>query len=139
MIAATNPGDGAAAVGGAADAGRGTGAGGAGSGSGGGGMGTGGEGSPARLVAGTIRDRDYPRAARRDRIQGVVTVRFTVGTDGRVSDCVVARSSGSALLDESTCRLIEARFRYAPARDAAGVPRAEQRGWRQDWWLEPQG
>lgn len=138
MIAAAAPADGNAASSGASDAGRGTGAGGAGNGTGGGGTGEGsGGGSPARLIAGAIRDRDYPKDARRQQIQGSTTVRFTVGSDGRARGCTIARSSSSPLLDQATCRLIEARFRYAPARDAAGKPRAEQRGWRQDWWLEP--
>lgn len=64
-------------------------------------------------------------------------VRFTVGIDGRARDCRVITSSGHAVLDATTCRLIEARFRYAPARDAAGQPVAEERGWRQRWWIDP--
>lgn len=138
MIAATIAAEGDAASSGASAAGDGTGAGGAGNGTGGGGTGNGlGGGTPARLIAGAIRDRDYPRDARQRRVQGSVTVRFTVSSDGRVRDCVVTRSSGSGLLDQATCQLIEARFRYSPARDGTGKPRAEQRGWRQDWWLEP--
>jgi protein TonB len=49
-------------------------------------------------------------------------VRFLVHTDGRPRDCVVTRSSGNPVLDETTCRLIEQRFRYRPARDASGNP-----------------
>jgi protein TonB len=89
------------------------------------------------LLSGAIGDRDYPRAARAARDEGIAVVRFTVGADGRARDCRVATSSGHAELDAVTCRLIEARFRYAPARDAAGQPVAEERGWRQRWWIEP--
>ena len=121
--------------------GPGTGAGGAGIGRGSGGSGTGpgsgGIAARARYVSGRIDDRDYPRAAYRDRTQGVVTARLTVATDGRVSRCVVTRSSGNAELDETTCRLIERRFRYEPARDAEGRPVVSDMGWRQSWWLEP--
>ncbi|MGJ3629764.1 MOSC domain-containing protein [Sphingomonas sp. MMS24-JH45] len=52
------------------------------------------------------------------RIGGVVVARFTVGVDGRARDCRVTASAGHASLDATTCRLIEARFRYAPALDA---------------------
>jgi protein TonB len=129
-----------AALGASPLAGPGTGAGGVGQGTGSGtsGSGTGsGGGTPAKLLRGAIRDSDYPRAARRARVEGSATVRFTVDATGRPTGCAVTRSSGSAELDATTCRLIEARYRYAPARDASGRPVEELRGWRQDWWLEP--
>lgn len=120
--------------------GPGTGAGGAGEGTGSGTSGAGsgsGGGIRATLLHGTIRDADYPRAARRTGSEGAVTVRFTVGTGGRATGCAVVQSSGSAELDDTTCRLIETRYRYRPARDGDGRPIAETRGWRQQWWLEP--
>ena len=125
---------------GASLAGAGSGAGGvgAGRGSGGSGSGTGGGlAAPARLLRGAISARDYPRAARRARAEGIVVTAFTVGTDGRVRGCAVSRSSGHPELDAVTCRLIEQRFRYRPASDADGRPVAEPRGWQQRWWLEP--
>lgn len=132
-----------AATGVAADAGAaptpgpGTGAGGQGDGLGAGGSGRGsGGGTRAAWRSGTIEDRDYPRDARRARAGGDVEVRFTILPSGRVSGCRVTRSSGDASLDETTCRLIEARFRFRPATDAAGTPVASQYGWRQTWWLE---
>lgn len=121
--------------------GPGTGAGGIGDGrgSGGSGSGTGGGGAAvrARLVSGRINDSDFPSGASRVGAQGSVTVHLTIGTDGRVAACRVARSSGNAELDATTCRLIRERFRYAPARNAAGEPVTEQVGWRQDWWFSP--
>jgi protein TonB len=62
-------------------------------------------------------------------------VRYVVGTDGRVSGCRVTRSSGHAELDATTCRLIEQRFRYRPARDAAGRPVPETVSRTFDWLL----
>lgn len=112
---------------------------GSGSGNAGVGAGAGGGGSRARLVVGVIRWRDYPEAERRAGIEGVVTVRFIVGIDGRVHDCAVARSSGNAALDAVTCRLIGDRFRYVPARDAAGRAVVEERAWQQRWWIEAKG
>lgn len=47
-----------------------------------------------------------------------MTTQFTVETDGRVTGCRVTRSSGLSDLDDGVCRLIEARFRYRPSRDA---------------------
>jgi periplasmic protein TonB len=111
--------------------GTGTGSGGAGDGPGGGGG-----AARARQIAGAITPRDYPDGARRAGATGAVTVRFTVGIDGRARGCVVAISSGRGDLDATTCRLIEGRFRYRPARDAAGRAVAEERGWRQTWWFE---
>ena len=47
---------------------------------------------------------------------------YTVETDGRATRCQITRSSGSAELDETTCRLIEQRFRFDPSRDRYGRP-----------------
>lgn len=131
--------DGAALAGGTAALGVGTGAGSTGTGSGSGARGDGsggGGGTRARLVSGAIGPRDYPKAERKAGISGSVTVSFVVDADGRVHGCTVARSSGSPALDGTTCRLIEARFRYAPARDANGTQVSERRGWQQRWWIE---
>jgi protein TonB len=126
---------------GAADAGSGTGASGTGPGTGAGNSGTGqgGGGGTTRPKwrSGRIDRRDYPPQASRAGASGSVTAHFDVGTDGRVTGCIVVRSSGNAALDQATCRLIEQRFRYEPARNAAGDPVPAVAGWRQDWWLEP--
>ena len=77
---------------------------------------------PARLRSGGISQDDYPSGALRRGEEGGVTVGFVAGADGRVKDIRVTASSGSAELDEATCRLIERRFRYAPALDSEGEP-----------------
>jgi len=117
--------------------GPGSGAGGRGDGIGAGGTGNGtGTGSKAVWRSGAIRDRDYPREASRAKAGGEVEVRFVIEANGRVSGCRVMRSSGDASLDQTTCALIEDRFRFKPATNAAGEPVASQYGWRQSWWLE---
>lgn len=135
------PADGSETVAGAAAQGPGSGAMGEGIGTGAGqaGSGTGGGGGRVRAKwrEGRIDRRDYPPDASRAGVTGSVTAHFDVGADGRVSGCIVVRSSGSPALDRTTCRLIEQRFRYLPARDAAGNPVPDVAGWRQDWWLEP--
>jgi protein TonB len=115
---------------GAAPAGPGTGAGGEGNGLGAGGSGAGdggggGEGTGAVWIRGRIRNSDFPRDALRVGEEGALTTRYTVGVDGRVTECTVVRSSGSAVLDATTCRLIRERFRFRPARDAQGRPRSD--------------
>lgn len=125
--ATPNPGPGS----GAGGRGDGTGAGGTGSGTGGGG------GSKAVWRSGEITDRDYPRDASRAKIGGVVETRFTIQPSGRVTGCRITKSSGDASLDATTCRLIEERFRFKPATNAAGDAITSQYGRRQSWWLEP--
>lgn len=128
IVAAPLPGIGTDASAGAAVAGPGSGSGGQGTGTGAGTGGTGdggGGGSHSEYLRGDIRDRDYPRAARDAGIQGDLTTRYVIGTDGRIADCRIVRSSGSVLLDSTTCRLVMERFRYRPARDASGRKVAE--------------
>lgn len=136
--AATRAGDGAEAEPGAAPtAGPGIGAGGQGNGTGGGGNGLGtGGGTRPIWQSGTIRDSDYPRSTSAAKRGGEVEVRFTIQPSGRVAGCRVSRSSGDGALDAATCHLIEQRFRFRPATNAAGVRIASEYGWRQSWWLE---
>lgn len=125
ITAAPVPGEGAAPSAGAADvAGPGAGAGGEGDGpgAGGDGDGPGAGGTPSERIGGRIRDRDYPDAALDEGSQGYLVTRYVVDVDGRVRDCSVLESSGSPVLDETTCRLIRQRYRFRPARNAAGEP-----------------
>lgn len=138
-------GEGNAADAGAAEVrGPGTGSGGVGSGLGSGlqgsgtGGGGGGGGTRARLLRGSIGPDDYPAAALASRAQGTVYIRFTVEPSGRIGDCTVTRSSGNEALDAATCRLIRRRFRYRPARDAAGRRIAEVVRGEQGWELGPE-
>lgn len=87
-----------------------------------GGDGGGGLSRDPEWVGGGLSKHDYPEAAKRAGLQGVVDVRFTVRTDGRVSGCRVDHSSGSANLDRMTCSLLEQRLLYNPALDASGKP-----------------
>ena len=95
---------------------------GTGSGRGGYGPGGGGGRSPPIHISGRLRDADYPRAALDALEGGTVTVVVTIEPNGRVSQCDVVRSSGSYALDDTTCRLIQQRYRYRPARDDYGRP-----------------
>lgn len=141
VAAAPIAGQGSETSAGAAEvAGPGTGAGGEGTGTGSGndGSGSGGGGgvvTRARLIAGRIRNADYPRGAGDAGAEGTVVVHFDVGVDGVVSRCRVVDSSGNAELDATTCRVIERRFRYEPARDASGRAVPDVTGWKEIWWI----
>lgn len=116
--------------------GTGLGSGNQGSGTGGGGGGFG-RASRARLISGSLGPEDYPPSAFEARVTGTVGLRFVVTPNGRVSDCTVSRSSGSAALDSTTCRLITRRLRYRPARNAEGRPIAEVIRGQHEWVIGP--
>lgn len=65
---------------------------------------------------------DYPAAAIRLNQQGTVRAALTVSTQGRVTGCAIESSSGSPALDFTTCRVLTARARFVPAKDALGAP-----------------
>ena len=126
-IVALKPGLGSEATTGAAPIlGPGTGAGGDGNGTGSGhsgdGDGDGGAETPPKLLKGRFKTKDFPNAEAVIGAGGIVGVRYTVETDGSVTHCRITRSSGNGVLDATTCRLIELRFRYRPWRDATGRP-----------------
>jgi protein TonB len=49
----------------------------------------------------------------------------------------VISSSGNRALDDTTCRLILKRFRFAPARDAAGMAVPGEVDYDQEWIAPP--
>lgn len=124
---------------GAAASGTGTGAGGegigTGSGVGGTGTGGGGSGTPTVKIAGEINSaRDYARRGRDLRIGASVTIDLAIATDGRVKGCRVVQASPDPEADSMTCRLAMKRFRFRPARNAAGDPVEATYRWRQRWY-----
>lgn len=82
-----------------------------------------------------VTNEDYPPAAIRSGDQGSVGVSFTINGEGRVENCQVTASSGSALLDRTTCQLVTRRGRYSPALDAAGNPINQRQSLRFRWVL----
>ncbi|ASJ90186.1 energy transducer TonB [Porphyrobacter sp. CACIAM 03H1] len=125
---------------GAAAAGEGTGAAGTGLGTGSGNSGSGRGGvavSKPVHISGSIdnaRDFPVPPGGREARRGTQVIVRVTVGTDGRARDCSIYRPSPDPEADRITCRLVESRLGFRPARDAAGNPVAAPFYWRQQWF-----
>jgi protein TonB len=82
-------------------------------------------------------NEDYPAEAIRAREEGNVGFRLTVGNDGRVTNCVITSSSGSAILDAATCRLTRARARFTPATGSDGKPTEDSFSARIAWRLPP--
>jgi protein TonB len=112
---ATAPTQGAAPIPGPANGGGGT-----GNATSTGGDGDGDGGTPAEWLRGRIRSSDYPPDAAANGMQGGLRTRYTIDVRGRIIACSIAESSGNALLDRRTCDLATSRYRYRPARDAAG-------------------
>ncbi len=125
---------------GARDAGEGTGAGGPGEGTG---SGRGGQGSGNAIAtrpsvrSGSINvTRDFPTPTGGfQALRGTsVVVEFTVGVDGRASDCSVASPGPDPAINARVCPLVVQRIRFNPARDASGNPVPARYGWRQDFF-----
>ncbi|NNC47229.1 MAG: TonB family protein [Sphingomonas sp.] len=116
--------------------GEGTGAGGRGDGTGAGnsgtGMGGGGGTRPSVVQGTTLTARDYPRDMRRRWPSGGrVLVAVRVQVNGRATDCRVNVSIGDPEIDAETCRLVEQKVRFNPARNARGQPYVAWYGYMQ--------
>jgi len=96
---------------------------------------------PARAranLASYVSDADYPSSAIRNEEQGTTGFRLTVGPDGRVTNCSVTRSSGSAALDNATCNIMRRRARFTPATDQYGNPTTDSHTASITWRLQDQ-
>lgn len=78
--------------------------------------------APSGDPADWITAKDYPKAALAERASGIVAFRLRIDPDGMVNDCTVTRSSGSKILDTTTCKLLSRRARFLPARDGNNEP-----------------
>ena len=78
--------------------------------------------APRGLPGAWVTNDDYPPAALRAEQSGDVIFRLDLDEAGRVTNCTIRASSGSDLLDQTTCGLLRRRARLTPARDASGNP-----------------
>ena len=131
LPAAKVAGAGSSTASGAAQSGTGTGAGGAGSGPGGGGDFSG--YTPARRIT-RIPNSEYRALSATGIASGSVGVTVMVMTDGSVSNCRVARSSGDRSVDGLMCALTLRYIRFEPARDRAGRPVAQDITFYPNWY-----
>ena len=135
LPAAPVAGTGSATSSGAATSGMGTGAGGSGTGRGGGGTDYS-KFTPARRIT-KIPDREYRRLSATGIRSGAVGVTIRVHTDGSVSNCRVARSSGDSSIDALMCQLTVRHVRFSPARDDRGRPVAQDVTFYPNWYRGP--
>lgn len=77
---------------------------------------------PPRPLSALVSADDYPSQAIANRQSGTVRFRLDVSPAGRVDGCTILHSSRSNVLDASTCRLMQSRARFAPARGPDGQP-----------------
>lgn len=128
IVASPTPNEGSDPTQGASnERGEGTGAGGVGdgtgSGTGGDGKGGGGGTRPTVIQKTTLTAKDYPKALRAKWPQGGrVLVAVRVQVNGRATDCKINASIGIPEIDTETCKLVEQKVRFRPARDAQGKP-----------------
>jgi protein TonB len=90
---------------------------------------------PSLPLARYLSPDDYPPAAMRNNEQGTVAFILDISPEGRVTNCRITQSSGSAALDSTTCRIMRSRARFHPARNAQGVAIAGTGSARVTWRL----
>lgn len=91
--------------------------------------------TPATSPGTWFSDADYPAEAIRNGWHGTAAFRLTIDGMGQVAQCAITASTGHAVLDEATCRLLTARARFTPARTASGVAAADSYNGRITWRL----
>ncbi len=82
-----------------------------------------------------VTNDDYPEEAIRNDEQGIVAFRLDIGSNGLPTGCSVTESSGSSMLDATTCRILMERARFQPARGANGKPTTDSFTSRVRWVL----
>jgi len=92
---------------------------------------------PAALhyLGGYVTPEDYPLSALNAGAEGTTTFKLQISEAGRPTGCTIVRSSGSADLDNTTCRIMMQRARFRPAKDALGNATAGTLVHRIQWRL----
>jgi protein TonB len=78
--------------------------------------------APRTSPGGWVTTNDYPTRDLRQGNEGTAEFTLMIGTDGRVSDCRITRSSGHPGLDQATCGKVSQRARFTPARNDRNQP-----------------
>jgi protein TonB len=76
----------------------------------------------AKNVVQLFSTDDYPKKAAKVGMEGRVIARLIVSTRGTVRKCEILESSGWAILDKQTCKILKKRARFSPARNQQGKP-----------------
>ena len=80
---------------------------------------------------------DYPPSSLRAEEEGTTGIAWDINAQGRVENCRVTSSSGSAALDRAACAAITRRGRYQPALDQSGNPIRSSSSRRVTWKIPP--
>jgi len=62
---------------------------------------------------------EYPTEAKKNHLEGRVSLKLTISVEGKVSDAEVVGSSGYAILDEAAMNTVR-KWRFIPAREDDG-------------------
>lgn len=77
-----------------------------------------------------ITDDDYPNVAVARQEQGDVDYRLSLDGRGRVVKCEITKSSGSAVLDTTTCAILARRAMFPPTSLSAPMIKLGSYSWR---------
>lgn len=80
-----------------------------------------------------ITNADYPYEVQQAGTTGIVGFTLMVDAQGSVIGCQIEQSSGSTVLDTTTCKLLNTRARFKPARDNKGRATADRYASRVMW------
>jgi len=95
--------------------------------------------TPRNSPADWITDEDYPGSSLRNNEQGVVGFALAIDATGVVTGCTITLSSGWTALDAATCRLLQQRARFNPAKDRDGEAIADSFRFRIRWSMPDGG
>lgn len=79
---------------------------------------------------------NYPADARKKGVQGTVTFDVDVSAEGLPTACRVTASSGSPVLDNTTCAIVQENGRFIPATGRNGKPVSGHYSNRAVWMLQ---
>jgi len=88
---------------------------------------------PRGDLAGVFRSDDFPSDAIAKDMQGTVSLAMLIDESGKVADCTVVGTSGSAALDGQSCYIVSSRARFKPAIGLDGKPARSTYSQRVTW------
>ncbi|MEO0440086.1 MAG: energy transducer TonB [Pseudomonadota bacterium] len=69
-----------------------------------------------------VGSNDYPVEALESRTEGSTGFTLKIDPDGKVLSCSITETSGSTILDQRTCEVLQANAQFRPALDEKGKP-----------------
>ncbi|WP_271439099.1 TonB family protein [Pontixanthobacter luteolus] len=67
-----------------------------------------------------VSQSDYRSSWVRKEFDGLARFKLTVSASGKVENCQITGSTGHNVLDQATCKLVQRRARFEPARNSSG-------------------